>query len=138
MSESFDSSPATTESARSTPSTPVDRMHVFVTVGSTRFDALVQRVLSEPVLDVLRAKGYRTLDVQCGDSEFDASLLSRNADEHWEGAGELESWSPALSVQMSILYSQMFDKHLGKEDYSRSAETWLTLGRTPLGIQVML
>nr|VWO98775.1 Hormone-sensitive lipase [Ganoderma boninense] len=91
MFESFDSSPATTESARSTPSTSADRMHVFVTVGSTRFDALVQRVLSEPVLDVLRAKGYRTLDVQCGNSEFDASLLSRDADDHWEGAGGLET-----------------------------------------------
>ncbi|KAI1795810.1 glycosyl transferase [Ganoderma leucocontextum] len=91
MSESLDSSPASTESARSSSSTPADRMHVFVTVGSTRFDALVQRVLSEPVLDVLRAKGYRTLDVQCGNSEFDASLLSRNADDHWESAGELET-----------------------------------------------
>ena len=66
-------------------------MHVFVTVGSTRFDALVQKVLSEPVLDVLRAKGYRTLDVQCGNSDFDASQLSRSADDHWQRAGDLET-----------------------------------------------
>lgn len=90
MPESFHSSSATTSDDSST-STFSERMHVFVTVGSTRFDALVQKVLSEPVLDVLRAKGYRTLDVQCGNSDFDASQLSRSADDHWQRAGDLET-----------------------------------------------
>lgn len=49
------------------------RTNVLVTVGSTRFDALVQAVLSEPVLAALRARGYSRLTVQCGNSEFDAN-----------------------------------------------------------------
>ncbi|TBU35911.1 glycosyl transferase [Dichomitus squalens] len=90
MPESFDHSPASISDGSST-STASDRGHVFVTVGSTRFDALVQKVLSEPVLDVLRAKGYRTLDVQCGNSDFDASQLSRNGEDRWQRAGDVET-----------------------------------------------
>jgi beta-1,4-N-acetylglucosaminyltransferase len=48
-------------------------MLVFVTVGSTRFDALIHKVLSEPVLSSLRQKGYKTLVVQSGNSEYDVN-----------------------------------------------------------------
>jgi beta-1,4-N-acetylglucosaminyltransferase len=41
-------------------------MRVFVTVGSTKFDSLVQTVLSEPVLAALRDRGYDNVTVQCG------------------------------------------------------------------------
>jgi len=43
----------------------------FVTVGSTRFDALVTRVLSEEVVEVLKENGVTTLIVQAGNSTFD-------------------------------------------------------------------
>ena len=126
MSGSLDSSPATSESARSTSSTPADRMHVFVTVGSTRFDALVQKVLSEPVLGVLRAKGYQTLDVQCGDSEFDASLLSRDAEDHWEGVGELETsvWRFKPTLKEDYERADLVISHAGMF-ISRHNPLWL-------------
>lgn len=56
------------------------RTNVLVTVGSTRFDALVQAVLSEPVLAALRARGYSRLTVQCGNSEFDANGFEQQED----------------------------------------------------------
>jgi len=43
-------------------------MKAFVTVGSTRFDALVHRVLDPEALAALRKQGYRTLVVQTGNS----------------------------------------------------------------------
>ncbi|RPD66207.1 glycosyl transferase [Lentinus tigrinus ALCF2SS1-7] len=90
-------------------------MHVFVTVGSTRFDALVQQVLSEPVLDVLYRRGYRTLDVQCGNSDFDASLLRRDADDHWQRAGDLETsiWRFKPSLKEDYERADLIISHAG-------------------------
>ena len=46
---------------------------VFVTVGSTRFDALVNRVLSEDVVGVLKQHGFTNLVVQAGSSPVNLS-----------------------------------------------------------------
>jgi len=46
-------------------------MRVLVTVGSTKFDALVGAALSQPVLDALTQKGYSDVVVQCGNSQVD-------------------------------------------------------------------
>src|ERR1700677_4084344 len=46
-------------------------MRVLVTVGSTRFDALVETALSQPVLNALSQKGYSDIVVQCGNSRVD-------------------------------------------------------------------
>lgn len=43
-------------------------MIAFLTVGSTKFDALIQAVLSSKVLAALRYQGYETLVVQSGNS----------------------------------------------------------------------
>jgi beta-1,4-N-acetylglucosaminyltransferase len=43
-------------------------MRVLVTVGSTRFDAIVETTLSQPVLNALSQKGYSDVVVQCGNS----------------------------------------------------------------------
>ncbi|TFY81700.1 hypothetical protein EWM64_g2301 [Hericium alpestre] len=48
-----------------------DGMRAFITVGSTKFDALVQTVLSQPVLDSLRLEGYSDIVVQCGKSHIE-------------------------------------------------------------------
>jgi beta-1,4-N-acetylglucosaminyltransferase len=70
-------------------------MLAFVTVGSTRFDGLVQRALSEVVFDSLCSKGYTHLVVQCGHSDFDTSRFTRAGDA-WtrrpEGGGLVEVW----------------------------------------------
>ncbi|KAL1526792.1 hypothetical protein AB1Y20_015488 [Prymnesium parvum] len=41
-------------------------MAVFVTVGTTQFDLLIQKMLSEEVLDLLSKQGYTTLRLQVG------------------------------------------------------------------------
>lgn len=46
---------------------------VFVTVGSTRFDVLVDRVLSEDVVVVLKQHGFTGLVVQAGSSPVNLS-----------------------------------------------------------------
>jgi len=46
-------------------------MRVLITVGSTRFDALVQAALSQPVLNALTRKGYSDVVIQCGNSQVD-------------------------------------------------------------------
>jgi beta-1,4-N-acetylglucosaminyltransferase len=46
-------------------------MRVLITVGSTRFDALVEAALSQPVLNALTRKGYSDVVVQCGNSQVD-------------------------------------------------------------------
>ncbi|EIM89907.1 glycosyltransferase family 1 protein [Stereum hirsutum FP-91666 SS1] len=48
-------------------------MRVFVTVGSTKFDSLIQSVLSDDVLHAFNAKGYTDIVVQCGNSQLDPS-----------------------------------------------------------------
>jgi beta-1,4-N-acetylglucosaminyltransferase len=45
-------------------------MQVFVTVGTTRFDKLIQTVLSPEVLTKLKGKGYTSLTLQTGNSNF--------------------------------------------------------------------
>ncbi|KAF9466366.1 glycosyltransferase family 1 protein [Collybia nuda] len=54
-------------------------MRAFLTVGSTKFDALVQTALSRAVLDSLNRKGYTELVIQCGGSDFElASSISQD------------------------------------------------------------
>lgn len=46
-------------------------MLAFLTVGSTKFDSLVQTALSEGVLNSLIQRGYTELIIQCGNSDFE-------------------------------------------------------------------
>jgi beta-1,4-N-acetylglucosaminyltransferase len=46
-------------------------MRLFVTVGTTKFDYLVQKVLSEEVLQKLRDRGFTEVTLQTGKSDFD-------------------------------------------------------------------
>ncbi|RDB24185.1 tRNA (carboxymethyluridine(34)-5-O)-methyltransferase [Hypsizygus marmoreus] len=78
-------------------------MLVFVTVGSTRFDSLVQAVLSLPVLSSLRLRGYTELVVQCGNSAFElASSISQGENLIVEREGitvELWKFKPSLDKE---------------------------------------
>jgi len=44
-------------------------MKVFVTVGTTKFDALVKKIFSHDVQDALTEKQYTNLTVQIGNSQ---------------------------------------------------------------------
>ncbi|KAI0046710.1 glycosyltransferase family 1 protein [Auriscalpium vulgare] len=50
-------------------------MRAFVTVGSTKFDALIHAALSAPVTSALGRKGYTELVVQCGNSEVEERVF---------------------------------------------------------------
>ena len=90
-------------------------MHVFVTVGSTRFDTLVQRALSEPVIDILRAKGYSKIVVQCGNSDFDSGAFERTGDT-WirRGNGEVEVWRFKPSLHEEYEQADLVISHAGQ------------------------
>ncbi|KIM29009.1 glycosyltransferase family 1 protein [Serendipita vermifera MAFF 305830] len=54
---------------------------VFVTVGSTRFDALVDKVISEEVILSLKSKGFEKMVIQTGHSNVPSGLgLKENED----------------------------------------------------------
>ena len=91
-------------------------MRVLVTVGTTRFDALVQEALSEPVIAVLRARGYTELGVQCGESDFDRTHFSTH-DGSWvqrlDGVGSIEVWKLRPSLQDEYRKVDLVISHAG-------------------------
>lgn len=91
-------------------------MLAFVTVGSTRFDALVQAALSEQVLSALKQKGYTDLVLQCGDSDFDlGQALSREQTRRTAIHGlEVEIWRFQPSLQETFERSDLVISHAGK------------------------
>jgi len=89
-------------------------MHAFVTVGSTRFDHLVQRALSDSVIDVLRSKGYSKIVVQCGNSQFDTGLYEQSG-ERWvrKGDEDVEVWRFKPSLQEDYEQADLVISHAG-------------------------
>ncbi|KAF8136631.1 glycosyltransferase family 1 protein [Boletus edulis] len=90
-------------------------MLVFVTVGSTKFDALVQATISEPVLTALHTKGFvqvvlqrgnSILDPDCGASTQD-SLTTRKA------GVDIEAWKFKPSIQDEIERADLVISHAG-------------------------
>ena len=76
-------------------------MRVLVTVGSTKFDALVGAALSQPVLNALTQKGYMHLVIQCGNSQVD-ELGSRDVEWNRHGQGlNIDVWKfkPSLDEE---------------------------------------
>lgn len=76
-------------------------MRVLVTVGSTKFDALVGAALSQPVLDALTQKGYTHIVIQCGNSQVD-ELGSRDVEWNRLGQGpNIDVWKfkPSLDEE---------------------------------------
>jgi beta-1,4-N-acetylglucosaminyltransferase len=59
-----------TEISKRPPVACPTKMTAFVTVGSTKFDLLVESVLSIGCLGVLERRGYSTLVIQYGNSEW--------------------------------------------------------------------
>jgi len=101
-------------SSASTPSESSSCMRVFVTVGSTRFDPLVQHVLRDPVLGALRSKGYFTLVVQCGNSQFDTSPFEQSGDSWARNAeGDIEVWRFKPSLDEEYRKADLIISHAG-------------------------
>lgn len=89
-------------------------MHAFVTVGSTRFDRLVERALSDSVIDTLRAKGYSKIVVQCGNSNFDTGLYEQSG-ERWvrKDDEDIEVWRFKPSLQEEYEQADLVISHAG-------------------------
>lgn len=65
-------------SARPFPCHCPTTMTAFVTVGSTKFDRLVESVLSIECLGALERRGYSTLVIQYGSSQWPAHSSSNS------------------------------------------------------------
>lgn len=97
-------------------------MLVFVTVGSTKFDALVQAAISEPVLAALHTKGFVQVVLQRGNSDLNLggdastqdSLTTRKA------GVEIETWKFKPSIQEDIERADMVISHAGKDAFKGS------------------
>ncbi|KIM87027.1 glycosyltransferase family 1 protein [Piloderma croceum F 1598] len=92
-------------------------MLAFTTVGSTKFDALVQAVLSKPVLTALRLQGYTTLVVQSGNSVVDAGAsTTTNAEDMTKvqkDGVEIEIWKFKPSLETEYDRADLVISHAG-------------------------
>ena len=90
-------------------------MEAFLTVGSTRFDALVDAALSKPVLSTLHSKGYTKLTVQCGNSSFDsAPSFSHDGEIFIESEGiSIGLWKFKPSLQENYEQADLVISHAG-------------------------
>ncbi|KAG5647209.1 hypothetical protein DXG03_001168 [Asterophora parasitica] len=87
-------------------------MLAFVTVGSTRFDSLVQAALSPPVLTSLHRKGYHQLVVQCGNSAFEFSIGDASLALVREGV-HVEVWKFKPTLQEEYERADLVISHAG-------------------------
>lgn len=87
-------------------------MRVFTTVGSTKFDALVNAVLSEPVLRALRLQGYSTLVIQSGNSEVDVECTGDTTTLHRDGL-DIEIWKFKPSLEDEFESADLVISHAG-------------------------
>ncbi|KAF9069852.1 glycosyl transferase [Rhodocollybia butyracea] len=91
-------------------------MLAFVTIGSTRFDDLVQSVFSPTVLSSLLQKGYTHIVVQCGNSEFPYAHLLAGGEELFQVEKEgvsIECWKFKPSLQMDYDRADLVISHAG-------------------------
>ncbi|KAF8162894.1 glycosyltransferase family 1 protein [Crassisporium funariophilum] len=90
-------------------------MFAFVTVGSTKFDSLIQAVFAEEVLLSLSRQGYTNLVVQCGNSTFDlASTIKDGGSHHLRNAGvDIEFWKFKPSLQEEYEKADLVISHAG-------------------------
>ncbi|KAF9264767.1 hypothetical protein L218DRAFT_1025242 [Marasmius fiardii PR-910] len=90
-------------------------MLAFVTVGSTRFDNLVNCVLSQPVLSSLQSKGYTQLIIQCGSSDFELRYLLQGKDVFMSEKGgiRIECWEYRASLRGEYERADLVISHAG-------------------------
>ena len=102
-------------------------MLAFITVGSTRFDALVQAVFSSTVLSSLSNKGYARLVVQCGNSEFPYKDRVAADGLHLNKDGvQIECWKFKPSLQTEYAKADLVISHAGG-GFQLSMIIWLSI-----------
>ncbi|KAJ3514537.1 hypothetical protein NMY22_g14700 [Coprinellus aureogranulatus] len=90
-------------------------MCAFITVGSTKFDSLIQKAVTEDVLLSLRHSGYDKVSIQCGNSSFEFSLLVADGSvNHFERAGvSVECWVFKSSLEEENDIADLVMSHAG-------------------------
>ncbi|KAJ8468434.1 hypothetical protein ONZ45_g17245 [Pleurotus djamor] len=88
-------------------------MIVFVTVGSTKFDALIESVLSADVLQSLQARGYNTLVVQCGDSQANILENTKGQATIVKNGVVCEVWRFKPSLEVEFERADLVISHAG-------------------------
>lgn len=94
-------------------------MLAFLTVGSTKFDSLVQAALSKAVLNSLIQKGYTELIIQCGNSDFE--LASSTTGSHQEVLNVVQNgvnitlWKFKPSLEKEYARADIVISHAGMQ-----------------------
>ncbi|KAF9500986.1 glycosyltransferase family 1 protein [Pleurotus eryngii] len=88
-------------------------MLVFVTVGSTKFDALIRAVLSADVLQCLQAKGYTSLVVQCGNSRTGEPVPNEGKTKMSREGVDIELWKFKPSLVEEYEKADLIISHAG-------------------------
>ncbi|KZT67772.1 glycosyltransferase family 1 protein [Daedalea quercina L-15889] len=102
-----ESGPATESSSR--------KKHAFVTVGSTRFDALVRAMQTDAVLAALRTRGISSLTVQGGEAvkEFSPEQLQAITAGGTKYEIDVEVWAYKPSLQEDYERADLVISHAG-------------------------
>ena len=87
-------------------------MHIFVTVGSTKFDLLIEEICSPECLEALSVRGCDKLVIQYGNSHWPSEELS-TAKLHVEG------FSFKQSTAEDIHAADLIISHAGKLNTAR-------------------
>lgn len=96
-------------------------MLAFVTVGSTKFDALVQATISEPVLTALHTKGFVWIVLQRGNSDLDLGYGPSTQDSLTirKAGVNIETWKFKSSIQDDIGRADLVISHAGEGIFVR-------------------
>lgn len=90
-------------------SPPAFNMQVLVTVGSTKFDELLNAVFSEDVLSILVQCGYRSLTAQVGNSTYQVDAAKNN------GELVLDIWKFKPTMADEYIKADLVISHAGKQ-----------------------
>jgi len=103
-------------------------MHVFLTIGSTRFDSLIESAFTELFLSSLRKKGYSTLVIQCGNSAFEFSSDIQNGETQTlnRSGVDVEFWKFKPSLQEDYEKADLVISHAGRFPRCRALLKMLT------------
>jgi beta-1,4-N-acetylglucosaminyltransferase len=88
-------------------------MIAFVTVGSTKFDALVEAAISEPVLSALCNLGYTRLILQRGNSVIEKPDRESSYSIQRHGV-DIEIWKFKPSIQAEFEQADLVISHAGE------------------------
>jgi beta-1,4-N-acetylglucosaminyltransferase len=87
-------------------------MRVFVTVGSTHFDSLVEAILRVETLEQLFAKGYRQLVIQAGESKL-GLIPNQSTCATWTDRLDITIWKYKPSLVQDIKEANLVISHAG-------------------------